>query len=197
MRRHANVHQLPPVMGMKNSTIQRAKRERLHREQVGRPDLGRVVPQEGAPGLARWPRCGAPPVAADRPIADGDAQLEQLAPDALGAPEPVLLREAAIRARTSCGTRGRPSAAGSATTREAASRWRCQRSTVSGWTSTRWRRQSATRRRATTQKSRSCQRTAGTPTGAQRDDELLPQEQVLFQESAAAAEGGEHDADEE
>ena len=38
---------------------------------------------------------------------------------------------------------------------------------------------------------------AGTPTGAQRDGEVLPQEQILFHERAVASECGEHDADEE
>jgi hypothetical protein len=38
---------------------------------------------------------------------------------------------------------------------------------------------------------------AGTPTGAQRDGELLPQEQVLQQEGVPAPECGAHDADEE
>jgi hypothetical protein len=33
--------------------------------------------------------------------------------------------------------------------------------------------------------------------GAQRDGELLPQEQILRQERVAASEGGERDADEE
>ncbi len=38
---------------------------------------------------------------------------------------------------------------------------------------------------------------AGAPTGAQRDGELLPQEQILRHKRVAAPEGGERDADEE
>ena len=38
---------------------------------------------------------------------------------------------------------------------------------------------------------------AGTPTGAQRDGELLPQEQVLHHEGLPAPEGDESSADEE
>ena len=43
--------------------------------------------------LGRWTRCRAPAVAADGAVAGGDAQLEQLAADALRAPQPVLFRE--------------------------------------------------------------------------------------------------------
>ena len=65
---------------------------------------------------------GAPPVAADRPVADGDAQLAQLAADALGAPEPVLLARGGGSGRAPPAAPGAaPSAARSATTRRAAS----------------------------------------------------------------------------
>jgi len=39
-------------------------------------------------GRARWPH--APHVPLDGALGDGDAELEQLAPDPLRAPEPVL-----------------------------------------------------------------------------------------------------------
>ena len=66
-----------------------------------------------------------------------------------------------IRARTSCGTRGRPVGRRERHHQKSRHPCRCQRSTVSGRTSTRWRRQSAHRRRATTQNTRSRHRTAG------------------------------------
>ncbi len=75
--------------------IQGAEGDGGHGEEVGRPDLVGVVPHERAPGLARRPRCGTPAVPADGAVADGDAERAQLAPDALGAPEPVLLGEPA------------------------------------------------------------------------------------------------------
>ena len=49
-----------------------------------------VVAQERAPGLARWTPGSAPAVAPNRPVADQDAELEQLASDALGAPQAIL-----------------------------------------------------------------------------------------------------------
>ena len=122
MRRHPAVDELPAVVRDEEQDVQRAERERGHGEQVGRPDLRRVVAQEGAPGLARRPGGPAPAVAADGAGADGDPQLAQLAADALGAPQRVVLARCARsgpappRARA-----GGPSAAGSATTRRAAS----------------------------------------------------------------------------
>jgi hypothetical protein len=66
--------------------------ERGHRKQVGRPQVMRMVGQERPPGLARRALRSSPAVAPDRAIADHDAQLEQFASDALGAPQPVLAR---------------------------------------------------------------------------------------------------------
>ena len=52
-----------------------------------------MVVQERPPGLAGRTRRFLPTVARDRAVADHDAELEQLAPDPLGAPEPVLARD--------------------------------------------------------------------------------------------------------
>jgi D-aminopeptidase len=92
---HPDVDEFPAVVGDEEQDGERAEGDGGDGEEISRPDVVRVVAQERAPGLARWPRRGAPPVAPDRPIADGDPQLAQLAADPLGAPEPVLLREPA------------------------------------------------------------------------------------------------------
>src|SRR5438105_3293561 len=49
-----------------------------------------MVAQEGPPGLARWTPRSSPTVASDRPIADQDAEFEQLASNPLSAPERIL-----------------------------------------------------------------------------------------------------------
>jgi hypothetical protein len=62
-------------------------------QDVARPDIGAVGAQEGRPTLtcgARRPN--APQVPLDGALADGDAELEQLAPDPLRSPEPSLAR---------------------------------------------------------------------------------------------------------
>jgi len=64
-------------------------------EEVARPGLVGMVPQEGGPGLpaALGPgRARRGHVALDRALAHPETQLEQLAADPLGAPEPVLRR---------------------------------------------------------------------------------------------------------
>ena len=78
-----------PTMMMTTSTYN-VLSQRGQREQVGSPQMVRVVGQEGAPRLARCARWSSPTIASNRPIADDDAQLEQLTSDALGAPQPVL-----------------------------------------------------------------------------------------------------------
>jgi hypothetical protein len=73
------------------------EREQGSEEQVGelqevaRPDLAAVRAQEARPRLAgRARRPDAAEVALDGALADRDAEFEQFASDALGAPEPVL-----------------------------------------------------------------------------------------------------------
>ena len=54
------------------------------------PDIVRVIPEERAPGLTGWPsRADGAHVFLNRPLADVDAELEQLAANALGTPETV------------------------------------------------------------------------------------------------------------
>ena len=49
-----------------------------------------VVAEEGRPRLARWARARPSPVLLDRPLAEPDPEIMQLALDALGAPETIL-----------------------------------------------------------------------------------------------------------
>src|SRR5207245_11253698 len=74
------------------STDSVPERQRLHGQVVGSPDGRPVVAQEGRPGLAGRTRRSAPAVPLDGGLADGDARLEQLAADPLGAPPWVLPR---------------------------------------------------------------------------------------------------------
>ena len=53
---------------MKHQDVQGLEGEGLHREQIRRPEVGGVVGQEGAPGLARRLGRPAPPVALDRAL---------------------------------------------------------------------------------------------------------------------------------
>src|SRR5262249_29981048 len=51
-----------------------------------------MVPQEGAPALGRRPRRSAPSVPLDGRLAHRDAEFEEFAADALGAPAGVIVR---------------------------------------------------------------------------------------------------------
>jgi hypothetical protein len=66
------------------------KPEIVNLEEVAGPDG--MVAQESAPGLAiaGRPRCSK--VALNRPLADPKAELQELPPDALGAPKTILPR---------------------------------------------------------------------------------------------------------
>jgi hypothetical protein len=92
VRRHVDMQQLAPAMGNRHEHVHRHEREGGDREQVGGPEVMRMVAQEHPPGLACRARRWAPAVTSDRAAADVDAELDQLAPDALGAPESVLAR---------------------------------------------------------------------------------------------------------
>jgi hypothetical protein len=61
-------------------------------QEVARPD--RVVLEEGAPGLAIAGRARRSKEALNRAYRDRDAELQELTPDALGAPEAILSRHA-------------------------------------------------------------------------------------------------------
>jgi len=60
-------------------------------QQIGCPDGPELIREKGPPSLGSAARRLAPPISADRAIADDDPQLEQFAANALGTPEPVLL----------------------------------------------------------------------------------------------------------
>ncbi len=88
------------------------KAHRLHREQVGRLHAAQLIGQERSPALA--PRRPQPPpaVVTDGTVAYQDAELQQLATDALGAREGILLRDPAderlqFRAETGSASRVR------------------------------------------------------------------------------------------
>src|SRR5262245_8021037 len=90
----ADVHH-PPGARLDDQEGEHGPEEEIgHLQEVARPELAAVGAQERGPGLAggaRWPH--APPVPPDGALADPDAELEHLAADALGAPEPVLARQ--------------------------------------------------------------------------------------------------------
>jgi hypothetical protein len=79
----------------------------LDDKEVGRSDRLSVVGQEGAPALAWWVAMTASTIAADRAGAYDDTELEELAADALGAPERVLAGHRGDQL-TDLGTQPRP-----------------------------------------------------------------------------------------
>jgi hypothetical protein len=89
VRGDGDVDQLAAAVGDCDEHVEHLERERLDREEVRRPDRAGVVSHERAPGLARWAGWAPPPVPLDRAVADDDAELEQLAADALAAPARV------------------------------------------------------------------------------------------------------------
>jgi hypothetical protein len=90
---------------------------------------------------------------------------------------------AAISSRASALTRGRPSRGPDRQHQTSRQAWRCERTTVSGRTRTRWRRQPRPSRRARTHTSLS-------PAGTGEDRQLVTQEQVLGAEVGAVAQAG-------
>src|SRR5438270_3269926 len=92
VRGHMDVHEFAPTMGNEDQHVQGFECEGGHREQVSGPQVMGVVAQERPPGLAGGASRSAPAVASNRTVADDNAQLEQLASDALGAPQAVFTR---------------------------------------------------------------------------------------------------------
>jgi len=86
-----HVQELSAVMGDEEEHIQGAKEQRVDGEQVGCPNAGPVIVEEGQPRLARSSRRTTPSIATNGPGADGNAELEQLTAYALGAPQTVLV----------------------------------------------------------------------------------------------------------
>ena len=70
--------------------VDRAEPGVVELQDIAGPDVVRVVPEEGPPGLAVLPaRTDGPHVLLDRPLAHADAEREQFAADPFGAPQPV------------------------------------------------------------------------------------------------------------
>jgi len=85
-----DVHDLAVPVGDDEERVDRAEPGVVELQEIAGPDLVRVVPEEGPPGLALLPaRAHGPHVPLDRPLAYADAELEQFAADPFGAPEPV------------------------------------------------------------------------------------------------------------
>src|SRR4051812_13664741 len=90
--RHVDMHQLASTMRDEDEHVQGLEGESRDAEQVGRPQVVGMVAQKGAPCLARRARWSSPAIPANGPVADDDAELEQLTSDPLGAPQPILAR---------------------------------------------------------------------------------------------------------
>jgi len=90
--RNVEVNQLPARVADEEQHVQRLKADRLHHEQVRRPDALDLVAQECSPALASLPLRTPPSITAYRSVADHDPELEEFTPDALGAPQSVVLR---------------------------------------------------------------------------------------------------------
>ncbi len=80
-----------PVMADDEEDVEDPKAHRLNHEQVGRPDAAQLVSQEGSPALVVARSQPPPPVPPDGAAAHHNAELQQLAPDAFGSPEGILL----------------------------------------------------------------------------------------------------------
>ena len=94
MPRHVDVHDAPPVVGDEDHDVERAHGDRLHREQVDRPDLWRVVAQERPPRLRRWSPSRLIAVAAHGASAHREAQGTEFPDDVNGSPAWILARQA-------------------------------------------------------------------------------------------------------
>ena len=82
---HVDMQDLASVMGQHDEHKQHPKCKRWDHEEVDRDELADVIRQEGAPGLGRrGPTTHH--VVPNRGFSDRDAELEQLAVDARGAP---------------------------------------------------------------------------------------------------------------
>ena len=102
-----------PVVVDHDEHVERAEGERLHREQIGGPDAGRVVAQKRAPRLARGAPQRLSAVATHGASADLEAKGTQLADDADGAPPRMLSGDADDQLSQLCGN---PGSSGAATT---------------------------------------------------------------------------------
>jgi hypothetical protein len=81
------VHQLAPPKGDEDQHLQRLERQRGYGEQIGRPQMVGMVAQECATGPCWRAAWSSSAIASNRAVADSNAELEQFASDALGAPQ--------------------------------------------------------------------------------------------------------------
>ena len=104
---HREVDQLATSVADEEEDVEGLEGQGLDDKEVGRPDRLGVVGREGASALAGWAGMTASTIAADRAGADDDAEPEELAADALGAPERVLAGHGGDQL-TDLGTQTRP-----------------------------------------------------------------------------------------
>src|SRR5262249_3604669 len=88
---HAEVHDAPRAEFADEGGEERPEERIMGLEEIAGPDVLGVIAEEGRPGLppGAW---GPPPphVSLHGAFRDRDAELEQLAPDPLGTPQPVV-----------------------------------------------------------------------------------------------------------
>ncbi len=89
------VKQLSPLVADEVEDVEGPEAHGLDDEQVGRPDAAQLVRQEGSPTLVVARPQPPPSVSPDGTVAHHDAQLQQLTPDAFGPPERILMRDSA------------------------------------------------------------------------------------------------------
>ena len=156
-----HVHEFSPAVGEEHQNVQRLEGERLHRQQIRGPEVGRVVGQEGPPGLAGRVRRPTPPVAWIERLETTSPSFSN-SPRIRSLPQRGLARAiVAISSRTSALSRGRPIGLRERQRQNRRQARRCQRMTLSGRTTTRCRRQSPRRARTSTQNSLSRARGRG------------------------------------
>src|ERR1700730_9713334 len=89
MSGHIDVDDAPAIVGQYQEDVQDLEPDGRHGEEIHRDQVVDVVRQERAPRL-RWGSPAPQHVFAHPGLPDVDAQLEQLAVDARGAPERIL-----------------------------------------------------------------------------------------------------------
>src|ERR1700680_1354367 len=96
-----DMHDFTTAMPDDDEGEQRAEPGVLELEEVASPDVGGVVPEKCPPGLAP-PGAGAtgPPVLLDRPLADPEAELPELAADPLSPQSALALAMVRISSTT-------------------------------------------------------------------------------------------------
>src|SRR2546425_8308287 len=87
------VDQISPLVIDAEEDVEGPEGHGLDHEEVGRPDATKLVRQEGSPALAVARPQPPPSVPPDGTVAHHDAELQQLAADAFGSPERILVRD--------------------------------------------------------------------------------------------------------